>query len=246
MSVLSDRQWPLPRRPWVMRMTWSDLLFAHWPIQPDIIARLLPDGMQLDTYDGLAWVGVVPFTMSGVSPRCCPSVPGLSRFLELNLRTYVKVNQKPGVWFFSLDAASRFAVRLARATFNLPYMDASMSLERPTDELVRYCSRRTHDGEPAAEFAASYHRDGDFRTAVPNSLEFWLTARYCLYSVDRMGRIYRGEIDHPPWLVAKAAYTEEVNTLGSGFGIDFTGPPHTIVVQPIGVRAWLLSRCGNE
>ncbi len=116
----TDRTWPLPKSPWVMRMIWSELLFAHWPIQPDAVARLLPDGLTLDTRDGQAWIGVVPFLMSSVAPRCCPAVPGLSRFLELNVRTYVIRDGKPGVWFFSLDAENPIAVRLARATFNLP------------------------------------------------------------------------------------------------------------------------------
>lgn len=113
MENRTDRTWPLPNQPWVMRMTWSELLFAHWPIEPDEVARLLPNGVTLDTRDGKAWVGVVPFLMSNIAPRLCPPIPGLSRFLELNVRTYVTVNSKPGVWFFSLDAASRVAVRVA-------------------------------------------------------------------------------------------------------------------------------------
>lgn len=100
MTLLTDRAWPLPRHPWVMRMTWSQLLFAHWPVEPEQVAPLLPAGLTLDTRDGKAWVGVVPFFMSDVAPRCCPAIPRFSRFLELNVRTYVTCKGKPGVWFF--------------------------------------------------------------------------------------------------------------------------------------------------
>ncbi|MEM6472319.1 MAG: DUF2071 domain-containing protein, partial [Planctomycetota bacterium] len=101
----------MPQQPWVMRMTWSELLFAHWRVDPDKLARQLPAGVTLDTREGYAWVGVVPFLMTDVAPRFSPALPGLSRFLELNVRTYVSVNGKPGVWFFSLDAENKIAVR---------------------------------------------------------------------------------------------------------------------------------------
>src|SRR6056297_2999786 len=138
----TDRTWPLPRQPWVMRMTWSELLFAHWPVEPELVAEHLPAGVTLDTRDGKAWVGVVPFLMSNIAPRWVPPIPGLSRFLELNVRTYVSVDGKPGVWFFSLDAESKVAVRVARATFNLPYMDATMSINRRHDGSIAYKSHR--------------------------------------------------------------------------------------------------------
>ena len=227
-----------------MRMTWSKLLFAHWAIEPDLVASRLPEGVTLDTREGKAWVGVVPFLMSGIAPRLCPPIPGLSRFLELNVRTYVTVDGKPGVWFFSLDAESRVAVRVARATFNLPYMDADMSIETMADGTIGYTSDRTHRGEPAACYQARYSADGEFREAEPGSLEHWLTARYCLYSANRRGRIYRGEIDHPPWLLAPANYNERANTMGDGFGFQFEGEPHLLIAKPVDVKAWLISRCG--
>ncbi|MCC9600945.1 DUF2071 domain-containing protein [Stieleria sp. JC731] len=243
MNDKTDRTWPLPRMPWVMRMTWSELLFAHWQFEPAAIASLLPGGVQLDTREGKAWVGVVPFLMSAVAPRLCPPLPGLSRFLELNVRTYVRVDGKPGVWFFSLDAASRVAVRVARATFNLPYMDASMSMKLQGDGTIDYQSHRTHRGESAAEFDASYRVAGEFQPAQSGSLEHWLTARYCLYSENKRGQIFRGEIDHPPWSLAPATYTEHTNTMGSGLGLDFAGQPHLLVAEPVEVQAWWVSQC---
>ncbi len=239
----TDRTWPLPRQPWVMRMTWSELLFAHWPVDPDEVAPLLPDGLKLDTRDGVAWVGVVPFLMSNVSPRWCPPLPGVSRFLELNVRTYVTADEKPGVWFFSLDAESRAAVRVARATFNLPYMDATMLMQVEQDGRLEYRSERTHRGEPPARFDATYQPDGDRFHAQTGSLEHWLTARYCLYSASRNGRIYRGEIDHVPWTLAPAVYHERVNTMGDPYGFRFHGSPHLLFAESVDVRAWVVRRC---
>lgn len=243
MTEQTDRTWPLPKSPWVMRMTWSGLLFAHWPIDPDAVARLLPDGLTLDTRDGQAWLGVVPFLMSKVAPRCCPAVLGLGRFLELNVRTYVIRDGKPGVWFFSLDAESPIAVRLARATFNLPYMDASMSMSQDVLGVIRYQSKRTHRGEPWVEFDASYQASGEPFLAKSGTLEHWLTARYCLYSADRKGNLYRGEIDHPPWELLSANWNLRRNTMCDPCNVRLDGEPHLMCAQPIAVRAWMATRC---
>lgn len=229
-----------------MRMTWSDLLFAHWPTGPDVVARWLPNGVSLDTRDGKAWVGVVPFLMSNVTPRLCPPIPGLSHFLELNLRTYVVVDGKPGVWFFSLDAESRIAVRVARAAFNLPYMDAIMSLSKNSSGQIRYQSQRTHRDEPSACYDATYQAAGDYSEAEPGSLEYWLTARYCLYSANRRGCIFRGEIDHPPWQLAPASYSERVNSMGKPLGFQCEAPPHLLCAKSIDVQAWLVTPCGRS
>lgn len=242
----SDRAWALPRRPWVMRMRWSELLFAHWRVSPDSVAQHLPEGVELDTRDGDAWIGVVPFLMSKVSPRCVPPLPKLSRFLELNVRTYVVVDGKPGVWFFSLDAESKLAVRAARATFNLPYMDANMAMNLTEDGEVQYRSRRTHRGEKEAVFDARYQAEGESFEAQPGTLEHWLTARYCLYSVDRGGHIFRGEIDHPPWTLRTASYDETTNTMGTWLGFDFTASPLLLCADPVDVKAWMVSRCGED
>lgn len=226
-----------------MRMTWSELLFAHWEVPADTVSALLPAGVSLDTRDGRAWIGVVPFLMSNVTPRLCPPIPGLSRFLELNVRTYVTVDGVPGVWFFSLDAASRIAVRVARATFNLPYMDASMSLNHVAGGVTQYNSLRTHRDEPAASYEATYSAAGDFRNAESGSLEHWLTSRYCLYSANRKGDVFRGEIDHPPWSLAQADYAELTNTMGKPFDFQFVGEPHVMCAAAVDVRAWTLTRC---
>ncbi len=227
-----------------MRMTWSELLFAHWRVEPNLVRKHLPEGLDLDTHQGSAWVGVVPFLMSGVAPRACPAVPGLSKFLELNVRTYVTKDGKPGVWFFSLDAASAIAVRAARATFNLPYMDAQMSLDQPDpSHAIQYKSDRTHRNEPAASFQGSYKAVGEPFHAQPETLEHWLTARYCLYSVNKQGDIFRGEIEHPPWTLRNAECEIEQNTMGDPFGFDFTAKPNLMYADAIQVRAWWATRC---
>src|ERR671939_467164 len=139
------RPYPLPKGAWVLRMRWLDLLFMHWPVPETSLRSLVPPALKLDTFDGSAWLGITPFRMERARPRFLPTVPWLSSFPELNVRTYVTAEGKPGIWFFSLDAHNPVAVRLARATFGLPYLDAEMSCQVFKDE-VCYRSVRTHRG----------------------------------------------------------------------------------------------------
>src|SRR5918998_4559883 len=204
------RPYPLPESSWVLRMRWRDLLFMHWPVPKEVLRPLIPPALKLDTFDGSAWLGVVPFRMESVRPRFLPAVPGLSSFPELNLRTYVTHEDRPGIWFFSLDAHSRVAVRLARATYHLPYFDAEMYCRASGDE-VDYRSLRTHRGAPRAEFAARYGPVGKPFESERGSIENFLTERYCLYSAGRRGNVRRGEI-HPHLWPLQPAETE-VSTL---------------------------------
>lgn len=153
------RAFPPPRSPWALRMAWLDLCFLHWAVDAAALAWQLPPGLQLDTYGKQAYLGVVPFRMSDVRPRLTPSLPGLSFFPELNLRTYVTAGGVPGVWFFSLDAANPLAVRLARAAFHLPYFDARMSA-KPAGEGMVYRSQRAHRGAVPVQFGPSTPRLG--------------------------------------------------------------------------------------
>jgi uncharacterized protein YqjF (DUF2071 family) len=153
--------------------------------------------------------------MTKVRVRGLPPVPGTETFPELNVRTYVTYDGKPGVWFFSLDAASPFAVRVARAAFHLPYYDARMQAETAADGRVAYLSHRIHAGAPPCEVAATYAPTGPVFAARPDSLEEWLTARYCLYSTNRAGHLYRGDIHHVPWPLQRATAAFERNTLAS-------------------------------
>ena len=219
--VLDDvahRPWPLPDGPWFMTQSWHDLLFAHWPVDLWALQEKLPTGLPLDTFDGQAWLGVVPFSMTNVAPRGVPPVPFVSSFLELNVRTYVKLDGKPGVFFLSLDANSTLAVVSARKLFQLPYHVASMKLDRQAGQLL-YTSARESRTDGMAEFAATYRPVGPVQTPKPGSLEYFLTERYCLYTVDDYQRARRLEIHHWPWPLQAAEATIAVNTMAEAAGI---------------------------
>jgi uncharacterized protein YqjF (DUF2071 family) len=201
-----------------MAQTWHDLLFAHWPVDLAALRRLLPPQLQIDTCEGQAWLGVVPFRMTGVRLRGTPALPWLSAFPELNVRTYVTCGGKPGVWFFSLDAGNSLAVAIARVWFHLPYFRARMSCVE-ADGWIHYQSERTHRGAPAGLLAGQYRPVGEVFSARHGTLGHFLTERYCLYTADAHGRIIRGEIHHPPWAlqVAEAEFT--VNTMSEAAGV---------------------------
>ncbi len=236
------RPYPLPESPWALSMRWHDLLFMHWPVPESTLRPLIPSALDLDAFDGSAWLGVVPFRMSGVRPRFLPSLPWLSSFPELNLRTYVSAGGRPGIWFFSLDAHKPVAVRLARAGFKLPYFDARMSCVVYGDE-VRYESVRTHRGAPEARFAGRYRPVEEVSESRPRTLESFLTERYCLYSADRRGRVYRGEIHHRTWPLQRAE--AEVRTLRMTGQIGLALPDTSPLLhysKRLDVLAWLPGR----
>jgi uncharacterized protein YqjF (DUF2071 family) len=209
---------------WVIAMTWNDLLFAHWPIRVDLLRPLIPPSLDIDTFDGQAWISVVPFRLTGFRLRFAPSLPWFSNFLEINVRTYVSRSGRHGVWFFSLDAASRLAVRGARWTFHLPYYDARMSLAEDHDG-IRYSSTRIHRGAPPASFAARYQPVGPAYYSAQGTIDHWLTERYCLYASDRGGRIYYGDIHHHHWPLQPAEAEIKVNTMTEPFGFKLPRVP---------------------
>ena len=211
----AHRPWPMPGGPWVMSQTWNDLLFAHWPVAKDRLRALVPPSFELDLFDGQAWVGVVPFHMTNVAPRFVPSLPWISAFPELNVRTYVRVGDKPGVFFFSLDAGNPVAAGAARTLLNLPYYSAEMKVV--VDGQVDYVSRRL--ATPTAEFRGSYQSHGTPRPPAPGSLEYFLTERYCLYAVDHHYRAYRLDIHHPIWPLETADADITLNTMADAAGI---------------------------
>ncbi len=218
LEEISHRPWPLPASRWVMAQSWHDLLFAHWPVDISALRKAVPSALAIDTYQGQAWLGVVPFRMSGVRLRGTPSVPWLSAFPELNVRTYVVAEGKPGVWFFSLDAANRIAVAIARKWFHLPYFRARMSC-RETDGWIRYRSGRSHAGAPCGVFLGRYRPVGSTFLAERGSLEHFLTERYCLYAASGSGQILRGEIHHAPWPLQSAEAELTNNTMPEASGI---------------------------
>jgi uncharacterized protein YqjF (DUF2071 family) len=172
----------------------------------------VPAALDLDTFDGRAWIGVVPFLMSGVRLRGTPAIPRLSRFPELNVRTYVTLDGRPGVYFFSLDASNVAAVRVARRWARLPYFHATMSCNTH-EGIVSYFSVRIEPNTPEAEFVGSYRPNGPAYRAEPGTLDDWLTARFCFYTLDRRSRVWRGDVDHAPWQLQQAIAEIRVNTM---------------------------------
>jgi uncharacterized protein YqjF (DUF2071 family) len=215
---VAHRPWPLPDRPWIMTQSWHDLLFAHWPIDRDRLRALIPAGLDIDVHDGQAWLGVVPFKMTNVAPRGLPSFPWVSAFPELNVRTYVVRNGKPGVYFFSLDAANPIAVATARVLFHLPYYPAKMHVET-ADGWVHYESRRTSNARRAA-LSCRYRATGGMTEPAPGTLEYFLTERYCLYVVDSGSRVRRLEIHHRRWRLQPAELEVSTNTMTEAAGIS--------------------------
>lgn len=238
LDQVSHRPWPLPRGPWRMFMRWCDLAFLHWPVPGESLRAQLPSGLELDTYEGRAWIGIVPFRMEGVHHRWMPPIPTAAAFPELNVRTYVRGGGRAGVWFFSLDAASRLAVRGARLGFNLPYFDAEMTL-RQSGGAVEYRSSRIHRGAPGAEFRARYRPAGAVHHAQPGTLEHWLTERYCLFGQSRSGRVYSVDVHHAPWPLQQAEALVERNTMARASGIPLpAAAPLVHFASALDVFAW--------
>jgi uncharacterized protein len=201
------RPWPVPDGAWVMGQTWDDLLFIHYALPADTLRPLVPDGLELDEHSGSAWLGVTPFLVTGLRGRGLPPLPFASSFRELNVRTYVTREGKPGIWFFSLDASSQVAVEAARRLYRLPYFRAEIAMRRRGDDILYDCSR--DDGKV---FSAAYAPAGDVFNAEPGSLEHFLAERYCLYAKDK-GTLYRADIHHRPWPLQPAEARIDLNTM---------------------------------
>ena len=264
---LSIRQRPrgLP----LMHQNWGKLLFMHWPIGADVLRPLIPAQLSIDTFDGSAWIGVVPFTMWGIRASLLPSIPWISAFHELNVRTYVHYQGVPGVWFFSLDAASRLAVSVARRFYHLPYFNAEMDLGQ-NGNTIDYSSERVDTltyGEFFRPERAGFPADLDvhrFRDRAraklnvnwtigeplppskPDSLAFFLTERYCLYSL-RRGQIYRSRIFHAPWPLRSATVNSYQSTMDESLGLSvLTDIPLLHYAQSIAVDIWPLKRASGR
>ena len=226
-----------------MRQTWRHLLFAHWPVPPALLRPYLPARLEVDTFEGLAWLGVVPFTMSGIRPLGLPAVPGLSRLHELNVRTYATLDGVPGVWFLSLDATNALGVWAARTFFHLPYLHADISL---TETNKRLCmeAARTHSGAAPATFRASWTPGAALPPARRGSLAHFLTERYRLYTAGpdlRRGvagnRLWQGRLWHEPWRLRTAELHEWKSDLLESHGLPTpAGPPLLYAADAVEVR----------
>jgi uncharacterized protein len=215
---VAHRPWPLPTDSWLMFQSWRDQLFMHWPVSASMLRALVPEPLAIDTHQGVGWVGITPFRVDGLRARLLPPLPGLSSFPELNLRTYVRYGERPGVWFFSLDTPNQVAVLAARVGYNLPYHTAQATLEPQGDGWFRYVSERDD-----AHFNVRYRGTGHVYHAEPGSLDHFLTERYALFVVGDDGVVSRGDIHHRPWALQDAEAEIGVNTLAAAHGIEL--PP---------------------
>ena len=207
-----------------MAQTWENLLFAHWRVPAEALRDVVPAAIPIDTFDGSAWVAVTPFRVGALRLRGTPHVPWLASFPETNVRTYATVEDRPGIYFFSLDAANRLAVLAARRSYRLPYFHARMSIDK-VGEAIEYRSERRSDDGPPAALHLRYRPRGRPERAEPGSLEHFLTERYCLYTLDSEGRVQRGDIHHPPWPLQAAEAEWEHNSMTAGLDLDLPGEP---------------------
>jgi uncharacterized protein YqjF (DUF2071 family) len=243
----SHRPRPLPSGRWVMTQRWNDLLFAHWPVPAHAVAPLIPDGLQVDTFQGSAWLGVVPFWMDRIKFRGIPTIPGARSFPEINLRTYVRdpLTGALGVFFISLDAGNLLGVTFARAFFSLPYYWAEMRFEQRSEREFSYYSRRRMSSQPVI-FKARYRGLGPTRKLAESragTLEYFLTERYCLFTRGRDGQPMRANIHHVPWPLEEADAEIEQNDLASAVGIRLPDiPPVLHYSRRLAVYVWQLER----
>lgn len=207
----SHRPFPLPKVPWILQQTWDDVLFLHWPVSEAILRDHIPAQLDLDRYEGTAWVSLVLFEVNGMRPRALPPIPFVHSFLELNVRTYVTYKGKPGIYFFSLDANSRLAVRMARIGYSLPYHLAKIELKRKTGK-IEFSSSRIHKNKPKESLQTIYRPTAEGYFAKKGTLDYWLTERYCLWT-QKGRRLFRTDILHEKWKLQKAEVEIQKNSM---------------------------------
>jgi uncharacterized protein YqjF (DUF2071 family) len=219
----SHKPRPLPPGRWLIRQRWNDLLFAHWPLPAASLAPLLPEGLQIDTFQGSAWLGVMPFWMDRIKVRGLPPIPGARSFPDLSLRTYVREERTgtPGVVCLSLDSNNLLAIGVGRALYRLPYHWAEMHLEQRTEREFSFYSRRRFAEQPAI-FEARYRGLGPSRRLLenhPGTLEYFLMERYCLFSSNRAGQAIRANLHHVSCPLEEAHAEIEQNNLAEAAGL---------------------------
>lgn len=246
LAELDHRPWALPNRPWVWAMKWLDSLFIHWPVDIESLRRHVPAALEIDTFDGQAWVTILPFQMAGSRLRYTPPLPWLSNFLELNVRTYVKADGKGGVWVLSVEVSNPVVVHGTRFFYDMPFYQANMSLKE-IDTAMHYGSQRLyHDGLPA-EFSATCQPSGAIIYAEKGSLDHWLTERYCAYATNRKGEVLRSEIHHAQWSLQPVEVEIQTNTLLDALDLNVSPTAPRFHYSPgVEVVAWVPNSLKNE
>jgi uncharacterized protein len=229
----------------IMYQNWGKLLFMHWRIDERLLRPLIPAELEMDSFDGSAWIGVIPFTMWGIRASFLPPVPGTNSFHELNVRTYVSFNGVAGVWFLSLDAANRLAVWAARKFYSLPYFNAKMALQQD-GKTIEYSSTRADKRGAAAHLRTSWTIGDRLPQSSPGSLDFFLTERYCLYS-ERKEKLYRARIHHQRWPLQKAQLNSVKSSVIESHGLPSPeGDPLLHYSEKIKVGIWLPKLCNVQ
>jgi uncharacterized protein YqjF (DUF2071 family) len=223
-------------RPWLWSQHWREVLFLHWQLPVDVVRPHVPAGLEIDTQNGLAWVSIVPFRMARVRPRWLPPVPAMSNFLELNLRTYVRRDDKPGIYFLSIHAGKRLAVRLARSFSPLPYVYARMAFEAQAEHF-RFQSWSPASLFDAPFFSVEYRPSSRISPVQVGSLDEWLLERYRLYVDDAAGRLRFTRVHHEPWLMANADATITHNRVAAALGLA-RAPDLVHFSQGVRTTAW--------
>ena len=224
LSAVDHRPWPLPDRPWLIGQSWLDLLFAHWRVDRESLRRVLPPQLEPDLIDGDAWLGVTSFEVRALRLPLTPPLPFASAFPELNVRSYVTVEGKPGIYFLSLDTTSRLAVMTARRAYRFPYFHARMDLRR-RGATIEYRSSRSPSSGPPARLRVVAAPRGEVFNPQPGSLEWLLTERYCAYTLNERKRILRAQIHHRPWELSGATASFVENTMTDPLGFPLEGEP---------------------
>src|SRR2546425_2766313 len=229
MSVNDHRPWPRPDAPWLLAQEWHHVLFLHWPVDAGALRPLVPEPLEIETREGSAWITVLPFAMRRLRLRGLPALPSLSSFPQLNVRTYVTLDDRPGVFLLRVAVGSFLAATFARRLFHLPYEWARVTLRKEGDAWLFTCRPRagqqTGAGARAISFAVRYRPEGSAFDPAHGSLEHWLSERFCYYAAGPDGRIDRGEIDHPPWSLQRARVDILESVWPEASGIESGGAP---------------------
>jgi uncharacterized protein YqjF (DUF2071 family) len=221
MDEVTHRPWPIISKNWIIRQSWSNLLFTHWPISAELLRPHIPRSLQIDTFDGTAWLGVVVFVMDGIYLRGLSALSLTPKFAEINVRTYVQCNGKPGVYFMSLDVADWASLMFAKRWYRLPYKAAQISFQK--EGRTFFCqSLRKEKAKVPIGFHANYIPDSRVYFSKKEMFDHWLTERYCFFSTDTRGNIYCGEIHHQPWPLQKVEIEICRNSLFTPFQFDLS------------------------
>jgi uncharacterized protein YqjF (DUF2071 family) len=226
-----------------LTMDWHDLLFAHWPVATERLRPLIPPGLELDTWGGSAWLGVVPFRMTHVRPLGVPLPGGRFAYGEINVRTYVSRRGRPGVWFLSLHGQDHLAAWAARRAFHLPYWYAQVRVRQAADGWIDVASR--HDGARTALFRGRYRPTGPVVLAAAGSFEAFVTDRLALYAVTARGRLLRADVEHAPWPLQAAELEVTLDTMAAAHGLALPDtPPHLLFSRHLAVTGRRAVRVG--